>query len=302
MNYVIIPCWKRAEFLAVCLKHIQNAIGFEKCLYYFAVDRGYDEEVMGIINQFNYKKIVRIAEHKYKGNSFNILTAFKEVYEISNKRTDLIFLIEEDIFVAEDFFLFHEKIQHQVLDTFFVSACFNQNIKYKLKGKWNDIYKHTSYQSLGVSFKIDNIGIINSYVTEDYYQDMNKYVINKFPNLKVKYAEQDSLIHYIIIDNKFSGVYPILTRAFHAGFVGYNRLGKEIDQTLPLSKRIEMLYHMDQFEMNERAFKYKDIKVCEMKSQNIQEYKLIEIKIPFNISIRLFLKRVFNIFKLIYRK
>ena len=69
---------------------------------------------------------------------------------------NLIYLIEEDIFVGKDFFDFHERVQTKY-DSFCVSAVRNQNDGRMLTGELGsnpaDVYKFGKFQSLGISWK-----------------------------------------------------------------------------------------------------------------------------------------------------
>ena len=56
MDIVLIPCWKRADFLSVTLDYIVKADNADKNLYVFLIDRGFSSEVLDVANSFSLNK------------------------------------------------------------------------------------------------------------------------------------------------------------------------------------------------------------------------------------------------------
>jgi hypothetical protein len=259
-NLVLIPCWRRADFLAVTLAHIRNANRAAEYRYIFLVDRGYSGEVRQVIRSFPLRYEVQFApQHPYEGNSFNVLEGYRRAVETSAKRgSRLIYLIEEDVWIGKDFFDFHEAVQSQ-FDPFCVSAVRSQN---DATGREQDpaaVYYHAAFQSLGLSWKIDRLREVTKHARPEYYSDMWGYVQDlACGSAEARhYPEQDGLINQLVDLNGLRCMYPFVPRAFHAGFVGYNRPGRPLEG--PLKQRAASLIAMSADEMNDRASKYKDI-------------------------------------------
>ena len=279
---VIIPCWQRPEFLAACLHYIQQAEGWDQYLYYFTIDtkttpgKQFDPEVMEVIKAFPGKYKYKIKRNATHGNSMNLLTAYAEAMEW--QKDGLIYLIETDIFVAKDFFTYHEAA-HKLINDFFVSACLNQNHKVAKEGSLpkdpGGVYRWPKYQSLGNSFKPAQLKRVILHSTAWYFanlQTMQNYCKTHWPGSKFgnTWVEQDGLINRIMEAESLNGVFPYLPRAYHAGFASpnYNRPGKLLKRSLSLEERTRLILEMSEAEMNQRAHGIKDITKC-----NLQGYE-----------------------------
>lgn len=276
MDIVLIPCWRRDDFLSVTIDHILKANNNDH-LYIFSLDRGFDISVLNVIKKFPLNKVIRkTPNHKYNGNSYNVLEGYKYAIELSKQyQSNLIYMIEEDIWIGKDFFSFHETVQNN-FKSFCVSAVYNQNIDIQLENNPEYIYYHNAFQSLGLSWKIENLEKIVRYATDLYYKDMSFYLKSTFPNSKYQHMwpEQDGLINRVIEQNNEKCIFPYVGRAYHAGFIGYNRPGKSL--TGNLDERCEKLKNMTDQEMNERADIYKDIKSISLSGYNIKQFTLKE--------------------------
>lgn len=263
---VIIPCWQRPDFLLACLRYIQAAKGWEDYFYLFCLDRGHSKEVLRIVNEFEGKKFIQPHVHRYNGNSYNVLEGFRWASEWLKENGGICHLIEEDIFIGPGFFDFHEKAWAEDPGAFFVSACYNQNHE-RTSEDTEAIYRHQSYQSLGVSMKATSLDKFLPHANEKYYRSMGSYIrLHLKTRLGQSCHEQDGMIHRVILLENAYGVYPEVPRAFHAGFKGYNRPGKVLDATLSISERADRLMKMTEVEMNQRAtnLAHKDIRRCRM--------------------------------------
>lgn len=239
------------------MKEAENA---DKNFYVFLVDRGFHTQVVDVIKNFPFDKAIRFTpQHRYHGNSYNVLEGYK--YGLSlceSKKSDLVYLIEEDIWVGKDFFTFHEKVQSQH-PAFCVSAVRNQNDPTPHPALPEAVYYHTTFQSLGISYKTDSLKQIAKHAQPEFYRHMLQYVKRHFPKSRygTSWCEQDGLINRIVETNPTQCLYPYVARAFHAGFVGYNRQGKSLEGSL--ENRVAKLKSMSDSEMNELAKEYKDI-------------------------------------------
>lgn len=263
---VLIPCWRRPEFLQATLTRIKLARGSEDLHYLFAVDRGSDPRVHEVIEAFPYRKRKVISHHPYRGPAYNILEGYRELYR-STVDGDRIYLIEDDVFIAEDFFEYHDEAWDLDDEAKIVSACKNQNLA-KPKNYVDSasaVYRHVSYQSLGVSFDRRIFPEILEHASRAYYLDPIEYCATRLPDKKLpeSAASQDGLIHRIVRKNLWWTIYPIIPRAFHAGFYGWNRNG------IPLSGSVEdaanRLLIMTDHEMNQLADPdFRDIERCDL--------------------------------------
>lgn len=262
---VLIPCWKRPEFLLACLKLIQRAEGWKDHKYIFSVDRGYDPAIIDIYKGFEGDKKLELRKHTTSGNSYNLIMGYMDCLKIMERENiELCNMIETDIFIAEDYFTFHEAVNEYFGGNFFASACRNQNRK-EIKGDDpTQVYESSEYQSLGVSFLRGSLQHIrDKKIASWYYRDPRRYCMQNFPNSRFgdQCTEQDGLIDRIIEADGLHGIYPIVPRAYHAGYYGYNRQGVRIEKSLSLEEQAEYLLAMNEEEMNKKAY-ISDIAQC----------------------------------------
>jgi hypothetical protein len=277
-NIVLIPCWRRDDFLAVTLDFIKEANGADKNHYVFLIDRNFHSSVVDVAKNFPLDRSLRFSpQHRYHGNSYNVLEGYRYALQIAaEKQSQLVYLIEEDIWVGKDFFDFHERVQSQH-DCFCLSAVRNQMHDTVYPAEPESVYHHFGYQSLGVSFKPRHLSTIVKHAGLDFYRHMLSYVRRHFPKSRYgnAWCEQDGLINRIAETSPVQPLYPYVPRAYHAGFVGYNRQGKPLEGSLP--DRINTLKTMTAEEMNDRALQYKDITKIPLEvDYGVQQYVLKE--------------------------
>lgn len=291
-NIVMLPCFRRADFLAANLAYIQLADRWENNLYYFTVDvkegsdTGPDPQVMEVIEAFPGEKQVKVRHNNYHGNSFNVLEGYRECYALA--QTDgatLIYLIETDIFIGRDFFNFHEGVQ-AISDEFYVSACDNLTCSrdHELPSDPAMVYRFHNFQSLGISIKAGCMPFILEHAEPDYYEDMGGYLERTFPESRYRglYFEQDGLINRVMEVQNSQGLFPFVARAFHAGFHGYNRAGAALSDEIPLEERKKQLMAMTEQEMNRRAgdSQYKDIRKCDLNGHRVDTFEIHDGSLP----------------------
>jgi hypothetical protein len=277
MNIVIIPCWRRDDFLQVTLDYILKADSADQYLYVFCLDRGFNSGVLEVANAFPLRKLIRrTPQHRFYGNTYNLLEGYKFGCQLARQhRSELIYLIEEDIWIGKDFFTFHEQVQ-QKFPSFVLSGVKNQNDKREMTNDPSAVYYHPNYQSLGVSWKIANLLKVIPHACTQYYAAMLPYVkrLNPSSSLGSSWAEQDGLINRLAELNDLKCMFPHLGRAFHAGFVGYNRAGLPLEGNR--EARVAKLREMSQEDMNNRAIRYKDIIFCPLHGNDVKEFTIKE--------------------------
>lgn len=257
---VIIPAWRRPEFLKAALYRLAIADD-GRPEYWICLDRGYLGSLTPVTTWFKRRMAPRVRigtrSHNYKGNSFNVLMSYRDALA---EGADLIHLIEEDILVGADYFDFHRRAHELAPDTFSVSACRNQQFVagHEPPDDETAVWRHPAYQSLGVSFKAERLKAIIPHAKRAYFTQPVAYCRRYFPHTAINpnNAEQDGLLHRLSENAGLSSTYAAVPRAYHAGFVGYHRKGR-----LPsggVDARAARILAMSAQEMNERAGSYPD--------------------------------------------
>jgi hypothetical protein len=233
-DVLLIPCWRRPEFLWHCLDNLSRAEGIGELHVLFRADTGYDHANREVIEEF----APRFASHQldepvpcpYKRTkqSANVLGGYLLAAQLSRR---YVFMVEEDIMVARDFLRWHYAVQASQPRLFCSIGTRNTNRRVPDSSE-AEIYYLTSedYCSLGVCFERSVIGtLIAPHVTRAYFSDPRSYCQRAFPDSRIGagYVEQDGLIRRI---QESQGVrrpiaYPYRPRGFHAGYIGYHRPG-----------------------------------------------------------------------------
>ncbi len=272
-NIVLIPCHSRADFLNVNLNLIEEANNSDKQIYLFLIDRGFDPEIIQVINKFKLDKSIHYTpKHNFRGNSYNLLEGYKFAYE-KYQDSELVYMLEEDIFIGKDFFDFHERVQSQ-FESFCVSAVWCHVDNREFPNEPASIYCKEHYQSLGVSWRREYLKEVVKHANPKYYRNMLAYCVSQFPKSKYgrSFSEQDGLINRIREQQNNAGIiYPIIPRAFHAGAIGYNRPGKKLEGDL--ETRSKLLKSMSKEQLNEMATHMKDIKPCSLIDYGIIDFE-----------------------------
>lgn len=257
---VIVTAWKRPDFLSAALQRLLVADDGRQ-RYSICLDRLHARECAMVAVQFTRKlgarAQVRRRTHRYKGNSFNVLMSYREALSTG---PDLVHLVEDDVFVAGDYFEFHRRAHELAPDAFSVSACRNQQFPPEVNppDQEDSIYAHVSYQSIGVSFRPEPLSQVVQHAQHPYFASPVAYCRKHWPNSAINpnNAEQDGLIHRMIEASGRPTIYPFSPRAYHAGFVGYHRNGSLPAGTI--EQRAATLLRMTTAELNAAAHTYPD--------------------------------------------
>lgn len=227
-SIVIIPCFNRPEFLTLCLERIRSAYGFQNHTYLFAIDFGYNRKIDDVITDFvQYAEVERLYTERTSlaitKQSFNLLNAYRCAYRFG---AETVFMIEEDVLIAKDFFQWHNLVHEQQPNIFCSIATANNNRKILTSGERDEYYITTGdYQSLGVCFKRKMLELILPHFNSEYLNNPFRYVRTKFrlSSIGESFCEQDGLIRRIEEKEKIGIAFPFQARAYHAGFFGKNR-------------------------------------------------------------------------------
>lgn len=232
-SVVVVPCYQRPEFLAATLTRLRRARGFKEHAFLFSLDRDYDPEIPGVIAtlfpiEHVYYRVAR-RQHNYRGAAYSILESLRDALTM---KPDLVYLVEDDVWVADDFFEFHEAAHDLDADAFTVSAGRNSNlgrsfsktreIDHTLANRLADsvkldaIYRHTSYQSIGTSHKAEFLPEVLEHANRAYYEHPVDYCtrILDDPDLPMEACSPTELIHRIARRRVWWSVYPFVPRAF----------------------------------------------------------------------------------------
>jgi hypothetical protein len=234
-DVVLIPCWRRPEFLWHCLENLTQADGIEQLQVIFRPDHGHDPAILEVISEF----AARLADsevdvpprcpYRRTKQSANVLTGY--LLAAARARA-YVFMIEEDIIVARDFFRWHYAVQAAEPELFCSLSTRNTNRVVPANDDPRLYYRTTlDYCSLGVCFERSVITqLIAPHVRREYFQDPSAYCARHFPSSQVGagYVEQDGLIRRVqeAQGERRPIAYPYRPRAYHAGFIGYHRAGR----------------------------------------------------------------------------
>jgi hypothetical protein len=234
-DVVLIPCWRRPEFLWHCLENLTQAEGSERLHVIFRPDHGHDPLIHEVIGEFRPKlassevDVPPRCPYRRTKQSANLLTGY--LLAAARARA-YVFMIEEDIIVARDFFRWHYAVQAAEPQLFCSLATRNTNRAVPVSNDPQLYYRTTfDYCSLGVCFARQVVArLIAPHVRRQYFEDPSRYCAQHFPASRVGagYVEQDGLIRRIqeAQGERAPIAYPYRPRAFHAGFIGYHRSGR----------------------------------------------------------------------------
>ena len=231
-DVVLIPCWRRPEFLWHCLRNLSLSEGIAGLQVIIRPDTGYDPENLEVAREFSDRlPHLQIAfpvpcPYRRAKQSANVLLGY--LHAAASAR-QLVYLVEEDIMVARDFFTWHQAVHAAAGNLFCSIAVKNPNRKHELSGNPEGYYlSHGDYCSYGVCFD-RNVLLqqVAPHVNLPYMRNPKRYLRTRFPASRISlgFVEQDGLLRRIQEQLNQSIAYPCLPRAFDAGFYGYNRPG-----------------------------------------------------------------------------
>lgn len=231
-SVVLIPAWRRPEMLWHCLANIKRAEGADRMHYIFRFDKGHSPELHDVIRGFEFSHEVSItppSKYLLTKQSYSLLTGY--ALAASKCQPDgLVFMIEEDVMVATDFFSFHHAVHEQNEHLFCSIAVANPNrrdIHRMVEGlpEWYYL-SGGDYCSLGVAFRPEVLrDVVLPHASPAYFAQPHSYCRKNWPKSPIgdAFVEQDGLIRRIQMDTTMPIAYPWRPRAFHAGLYGKNR-------------------------------------------------------------------------------
>ena len=252
-DIVLVPCWRRPEFLWHCIDNLCQADGVRDIHVIFRPDTGFAPDILDVIRtqgtrlpsfEIQYPPVCPFRRTK---QSANILLGYLQAVP---RARQFVFLIEEDIMVARDFFRWHRKVHAQEPQLFCSIAAKNHNRDISVSPDADAYYCTTGdYCSWGVCMNRDVIkALVAPHINGGYFRKPKRYLRHHFPASAVPlaFAEQDGLIRRIQKVSQKLLVYPCVPRAYHAGFYGYHRTGG-VDGSLKdkVQKLASIIYDVD---------------------------------------------------------
>lgn len=260
-DLILIPSFYRPEFLYLTLEYIAKAKGGLDKEVWVAQDMKTNDvpgnrillhEVVWVTKQFEGKfkkfKYIQRQPNSYIGNPYNFMELYKEAFAHQDAR--YVYLIEDDVLVAPDFFEWHEAVQRR--GDYFCTVgwhCIRNPLVKKTENPHDYVETSRDYSSIGVCWRRQNLAKLVPHADHAYYGHMAAYLGKAFPGNPIpagQWTEQAGVIMRILLGNKNLFVaWAGLRRCAHVGLHGYHRkfgyrfkgvLGNKIDQ---LKKAIE---------------------------------------------------------------
>lgn len=242
-DVVLIPAFRRPEFLVYTLALIRANPGWEDFQYVFALDHGYSHTMIDVIEaaEIPHSKIFETPATRFKlgKQSFNLLYGYRMAESLAK---EFVFMIEEDVFVSGDFFRWHYAVHEQEPDIFCSIGTANNNTHVETTGDPGTYYLiRNDYQSLGVGFRKETVAYFLKETRYDYFSDPIGYCADKFPDSNVNrfHVEQDGLIRRIIERDGAQVAFPHRPRGYHAGFYGMHRAPRVDVGALSFTEQME---------------------------------------------------------------
>lgn len=229
MDTLLIPCFDRPELLWHTLDNLVKTGDLSTVHVIFKPDAGHVPQTLAVIHSYRdhfstYEvKHATKPKHRQSKQSQNVLEGWVYAASLSD---GLVFMVEEDVMVATDFFRYHREVHSQ--NRLFASLSpKNQNREATVTTDPQAYYLSSGdYCSIGVAIRKEVIQEhIAPHLSSMYYRDMVRYCGAHFPDspLQRSQSEQDGLIRRIQMTTDLPTAYPHLPRCFHAGYYGYNR-------------------------------------------------------------------------------
>lgn len=238
-DIILVPCYERPEFTRLCLQYLSRARGIEDkevCLF---IDnhKGKDFREIFEAQQPNLQLVADLfpnrcftscqEAHESYGNSRNIVDALKFGYNIGAER---VYLVEDDILVAPDFFSWHEAVLEEPNVFVSCSTALSKSAHFQINGPqaMDEAYQDPAayylaegpYSSHAVAFKRDNLGQLLSWFASEDRKWAPGY-------------EQDLLTQQFLHVTKQKSGWPFMLRAVHIGWYSYHvNTGRKFTGTL----------------------------------------------------------------------
>jgi hypothetical protein len=233
-DIVLVPSFFRPEYLHLCLQHIRVAEGGADKEIWVVQDRKTTDsilsrelpEIRSVAASFGIGKYIERVCQPYIGNVYNFLEAYKEAYNQPDVR--YIYMIEDDVLAAPDFFRWHEAVQER--HDLFCSVgwhCIRNSAAQPSEDPGAYILTYQDFSSIGVCWKREKLAALVAHARPEYYRDLGSYLTKTFPQSPIPcgtWTEQAGLITRLLHETRMRQIaWPALARCFHIGIKGYHR-------------------------------------------------------------------------------
>lgn len=257
-DIVLLPSYYRPEFLHLCLEHLMFATGGQQKDVWVVQDRHHNDksdllmrlaDVRATVDLFRDKfagfRYIERTPHPFVGNPLNFLEAYKEAHATTNAR--LVYLVEDDVMVTKDFFLWHEAMQ--ALHKPFVSVgwhCIRDTSGVKMTADPHGyVTSFRDFSSIGLCWRREYLAPVVEHARREYYTNPGPYLTQVFPHSPIprnQWTEQAGLITRLLHDEPGGRLvtWAGAPRVGHIGISGYHRRqGHQF--TGPLASRVKAL-------------------------------------------------------------
>jgi hypothetical protein len=240
-DIVLIPTFQRPEYLQLCLEHLLAAEGGKEKEVYISYDR-HTNDTAPVLRDMDYSQ--QIAEsfkekfakmtfvarqpHPYVGNPCNFLETYKHAYFNSGAR--YVYLVEDDVLVAKDFFKWHEAVQAR--GDYFITVgwhCIRNKEVLPSQDPTAYIESTRDFSSIGICWKREKLLAMVKHANPNYYRAMRNYLAAAFVGSPINpglWTEQAGVVTRLLHEAKNRWVaWPALSRVAHVGISGYHRPG-----------------------------------------------------------------------------
>lgn len=239
-DVVIVPSYFRPEYLALCLEYLAAADGAKEKEVWVEQDRAFGKQghllaelpaVRQVVNAHSLNKSFAKLEYRerphnpYIGNPCNFMEAYLRAYEQDFR---YVYLVEDDVLVAKDFFRWHEAVQET--DDFFVTVgwhCVRNPKALPSTDPTEYITSLRDYSSIGVCWKREKLAPLVKHAHAAYYVNMAGYLSKAFPYSPIpagQWTEQAGVVTRLLHENVGRLIaWPSLRRVSHVGVNGYHR-------------------------------------------------------------------------------
>ncbi len=266
-NIVLVPAYRRPELLFHSLDNLSRAKGIENHRVVVRMDDhvgeppSFDENIEAVEmvpGGFTFD-VEMIMPHSYWGNNWNTLKSYEWA---AQQDCELVYLVEEDVMVGEDFFNWHETVQRELKPFCSIGV---RHLDWPISDDPREYMETHAFASLGVCFSAVHLSWIIKGIPEGYYDNLIPSLDAEFPNSKFKGASgaQDGLISRIMERHGLRSIQPRRPRAYHAGWYGFNR-DMSVQPQGTLQERIEAVGRLLQ-DQRFMAQQPNDCQPCDLK-------------------------------------
>ncbi len=226
-DIVVIPCWRRAEFLWHCLENLSRNEGIDSVHLLFRVDTGFAEDTLQVIEAFADRFTSFEIEYALPSPFRRTKPSANFLFGLLHaavKARQFVFLVEEDIMVATDYIRWTRAVHRAAGPLFCSIPVKNPNRALELPADISGYYLSSGDScSNGMCFDRQVLlDFVATHFNMSYLRRPKKYARRHFPTSRIGlgFVEQDGLIRRIQEESPHPIAWPCIPRAFHAGFFG----------------------------------------------------------------------------------